>query len=543
MYRFAIVGVGPKGTYALERLLAQLARQRSYAQVEIDLFEASGFFGCGQIYSPLNPDYLLLNYSADNVDMWSRRGRNDSGVSWTPTLLEWLNQTQAESYSGDDFVPRQLVGRYLSDGFEDLVFSAPPTVTIRKFIGKVTGVSITKEGKVTLQSTGSAPSGSVAYDRVLLSTGHQFRSASENLFASDREVTSVFPVQNLDKVKPGTSVAVRGMGLTFIDCVLALTEGRGGTFIKKESGGYHYRTSGKEPSTILPYSRSGKLMTTRAPSSRRSIGDAVAAPLYKMVESRSGRQLDFESEVLPLIDSALAEFPETPDVHSSDDDLTDHHSRCVAKLRNDLADITLQRKAANRPSVWSAVASRFRSLYGFGGLSPSSHREFDRKWSAILSRQSFGPPPENAEKLLALTEAGILRFDFSRSPRVDSTDEGFVLSSDQGSTATHYHINATIPGNRGDSPSLSPLYRSLLESGTGQLFQNGDYRPGCLKIDREGRLISSNGSRPPIHLYGTPTEGIVFDNDTLSRDANSFAESWADACLNHINSDSHVCAA
>ncbi|MDF1740072.1 MAG: FAD/NAD(P)-binding protein [Verrucomicrobiales bacterium] len=543
MYRFAIVGVGPKGTYALERLLAGLANQRSHDEVEIDLFEASGFFGSGQIYSPLNPDYLLLNYSADNVDMWSNRGRNDSGVSWTPTLLEWLNQTLAASYTGDDFVPRQLVGRYLHDGFEDLVFSAPPTVTIRIFPASSTSAVSLKHGKFRLQSPGRAPARRVDYDRVLLSTGHQFRSSSESLFSSDREVSSVFPVQQLDKVTPGTSVAVRGLGLTFIDCVLALTEGRGGTFIKKENGSYHYRPSGKEPSTILPYSRSGDLMTTRAPSSRRFISDAVDAPLLEMADAQSGRQVDFESEVLPLIRSALAKFPGHPQPPSFPKQPRDHHARCVATLRNDLADITFQRIAANRPSVWSKAAPGFRRLYEFGGLTPSSHREFDRKWSGILSRQSFGPPPENAEKLLALTGAGILRFDFSRSPRVESTKEGFALSSDNESTKAHYHINATIPGNRGDTPSLSPLYRSLLESGAGQLFRNGDYSPGCLKIDREGQLIAANGSRSPIHLYGTPTEGIVFDNDTLSRDANNFADSWADACLSYINSHTHVCAA
>lgn len=540
MTHFAIVGVGPKGLYAFERLLALLSRGRVQESVEIDLFEASGYFGCGQVYSPENPDYLLLNYSAANVDMWSHSGRNDSGVKWAPNLVQWLTRTQDIHHSDDDFVSRSLVGRYLSDGFERLLKAAPPCVTIRKFHAKVTAAKVLRNGRVQLRSEGENAVRTSDYDRVLLSTGHQFRSSEETLFSSNKEVTSVFPVRNLDHIAPRSTVAIRGMGLTFIDCALALTEGRAGTFIKQECGHYHYLASGAEPSTILPYSRSGKLMTPRAPSSQHSINDGAIAPLDALKSGITREQIDFDLEVLPVIQSALAEFSTFTPLRAGRYQHLPLRDNTLAELRRDLNHLNRRTRGSNRSWVWPAAVPAIRRLYEFGGFTPESQRRFDGKWAGELARMSFGPPAENAEKLLALAEAGILRFDFSKSPSVVSSGGGFMLTLGTSSTGAHYHINATIPGNRGDGPHLAPLYRSIVEEGAGQLFRNGNYEPGCLAIDRQGKLISPGASDAPIHLYGSPTEGVVFDNDTLSRDANNFADSWASACINHLKTESNV---
>ena len=56
---------------------------------------------------------------------------------------------------------------------------------------------------------------------------------------------------------------MKGIGLTFIDAVLSLTEGRGGTFERMPDGRLSYRASGGEPATILPFSRSGLPMAPK----------------------------------------------------------------------------------------------------------------------------------------------------------------------------------------------------------------------------------------------------------------------------------------
>ena len=94
-----------------------------------------------------------------------------------------------------------------------------------------------------------------------------------------------------------------------------------------------------------------------------------------------------------------------------------------------------------------------------------------------------------------------------------------------------YLINARIPRNNGNQ-TPSPLYQSILKKGIGRKFLNtggGAYKPGSLEIDDRKRVIAKDGSvQKGIALYGTPTEGLTLDNDTLSRKRNNFASHWAE---------------
>jgi len=534
--RFAIVGAGPKGTYALERLCAKIATSESRRRVKIDVFESSGKFGSGHIYGPENPDYLLLNYSSENVDMWRKENRNGSGARFTSTLIDWLKLTKYPKSHPDDFVPRNVVGRYLSEGFDHLLESAPRNVRIEKFPVEITAAEIDENGKVMLRSDSHDLSGEVRYDRVLLSTGHQMRAESKTLFGSDREIgsareiCSVFPIEHLNQIDSGSVLAVRGMGLTFIDSVIALTEGRGGTFARNEEGNLVYRRSGEEPNRILPYSRSGTLMTPRGPSSHNTLPDSIRYILNEVSETATAGEIDFDLSIFPLLRAVYAKIPNSGPGYIVREHPRGQHIQTVAKLRDQIGAIKTLHPSANRAWIWSSIVPEIRKLYQFGGFTPGSHRRFDEHWIGLLGLLSFGPPLENAEKILALANNGILEFHFSCEPTVTSNHTGFTLTKGDARTDADFHLNATIPRNKEILSNLSPLYRNLLDSGLGRLFNNGDYRPGCLDIDKQGRVLTSNGAPTPIHLYGTPTEGILFDNDTLSRNANDLSKPFAEAC-------------
>jgi uncharacterized NAD(P)/FAD-binding protein YdhS len=68
--RVAIVGLGPKGLYALERLLDHARDLGPAAGLEIDVFEPHPVPGAGPVYDPRQPEYLLMNFAAGHVDMW-----------------------------------------------------------------------------------------------------------------------------------------------------------------------------------------------------------------------------------------------------------------------------------------------------------------------------------------------------------------------------------------------------------------------------------------------------------------------------------------
>jgi uncharacterized NAD(P)/FAD-binding protein YdhS len=48
--KIGIVGVGPRGGYALENLIIELAGQNGLSNIHFFLFEATGKFGNGQVY-------------------------------------------------------------------------------------------------------------------------------------------------------------------------------------------------------------------------------------------------------------------------------------------------------------------------------------------------------------------------------------------------------------------------------------------------------------------------------------------------------------
>ena len=69
---------------------------------------------------------------------------------------------------------------------------------------------------------------------------------------------------------PNSTVRCKGFALTFIDTMLALTEGRGGVFTLSATG-YTYTPSGTEPRRIAPFSRSARPMRAKVEAGDRQV--------------------------------------------------------------------------------------------------------------------------------------------------------------------------------------------------------------------------------------------------------------------------------
>lgn len=308
--RVAIVGAGPKGLFAAERLVAHLGDAR--ASADITLFDPQPP-GWGSGYRPDQPDWLRLNVNAAIVSA-------DGGGDGRPSLgligfAEW-HRARGEVDALDPFPPRALVGSYLNDAWQELLTRLPQGVMLRHEARRVG--SLIPSGETWLVN-------GEPYHQVLLCTGHaedwpgalrHTWSGNAATGTDEREpdapdggsrgdlsesrgcraqrpdertslglgahpdqpslgrlsrkgpdgrssgrpgepslVPRVYPVQRwlgTDRVPPGSTVVCRGAALTFIDAALTLTEGRGGRFTPDG-----YRPSGAEPSRILPVGRRG----------------------------------------------------------------------------------------------------------------------------------------------------------------------------------------------------------------------------------------------------------------------------------------------
>ncbi|MET7028640.1 FAD/NAD(P)-binding protein [Sediminicola luteus] len=576
-YRVAIVGLGPKGLYGLERLLAQMEDMKLDCPVHIHVYNQNEFFGAGDIYRNDQPSHLIMNYSNRNIDMWTKELPNCI-LEDTPDFTTWLSSKTGipAAHNKNGFSSRATVGNYLMDGFIRLCQNLSQNIEVFPHISVVTDIENRQDGYV-IRTKEKGDGDQKHFKKILMTTGHSWNGARFNTaHGTEPYIEFIYPTnKNLGSIPKDVTVAFKGMGLTFIDAVLALTEGYGGTFRKKSDGSYHYVPSGNEPKKLIPFSRTGIPMIPR-----NGEADDGIPPYYLTEEVVKNLKIlspiCFENHILPLIKKEFcfnyykvlfksnnkellynADFTviekQIDDYHETypkekrfnwemlewpfkADDLVSHKEiiEYVAMCIQQVEKGPLMSPILAAAGTWRKISAVFNEVYSFGGLDAASHQLFDSYYFGFFNRIAYGPPLENMKKIHALAKCGILDFDFARNPEVTLVKEtnSFLITSSEVQKSAHvdYLVDARIPKGS-TSGKIGTLFSNLLKRGILRFFCNEDdvkYTPGCIDIDHKGRPLDCNGTvNKDITFYGTPTEGITFDNDTLSRKRNNFASQWA----------------
>ncbi len=541
LLRVAIIGLGPKGLAALERLLDHASALKAGRRLHVDVFESHEAPGAGPNYDPGQPSYLLMNFAAEAVDMW-----------WPTSTV--VPAGQRLSYRGwrarrptvGDFPPRADVGRYLQDGLETILRHTPPGVRVA--LPAVRADNVRRHGEQWEIVAGGTTR---RYDEVLLATGHA--TAWDAGLACGWShaaalVPAVFPVGRrlaASCVAPGTTVAVRGFALTFIDAALALTEGRGGSF---EPLDHPYRLryvpADEDVRVILPFSRTGRTMLAKPGPGLAAQASGLAA----IADEGRSRLLALPADVdvrrdLPAIiaDCASASLLA---VRGADAETT----AAVAALRagleatvtgaapepDDAPATTLERSLAVSAGVrppdeawalghsWRALYPALVSRLGGDGLDERQWPLF-RTLAAEMERVAFGPAPLNVAKLLALVDAGRVDLTHVRDPRVTTRGDRTLLCSECGDVEIDVVIDAVLPGPGACAPHDEPL-RSLIEAGHARVARG---RRG-LDVTGDGACRGRGGDLTPgLTAIGRCTEDVVIGNDTLSRTLHPLADNWA----------------
>ncbi|MCC9311498.1 FAD/NAD(P)-binding protein [Kitasatospora sp. RB6PN24] len=330
-FSIALVGGGPRATYALERLAATIDRLDG-RRLAVHVYELSGEFGAGQVHSTeqphtsyLNRDGSRIGFAADHTVAGADPIRPPEE---RPTLYEWCRQRfRATGDAAFDLAPgdlprRRQHGVALREMFDRHVdeLTKVPGVTVTLHAEEVTDLPATDDGRLDVVSTSGVH---CTADRVLLVTGHSsndcagepgpeaYRAFAQRTGAG--YVPSAYPLQqhlSPESLPAGSTVGCAGLGLTAIDQILYLTEGRGGSFDRVD-GRLSYRAGGLEPATVHAFSWTGFLPNTR-PLNRKEqphqgwflTGEAIdrlRASAGLPAEDGGRPQLDFESQVMPLI--------------------------------------------------------------------------------------------------------------------------------------------------------------------------------------------------------------------------------------------------
>lgn len=501
-FRVGIVGGGPKAMYCLDALCEAL-RDQPLGRVEISVFEPEEAPGAGRVYGKVHPDYLLMNFAAENIDAWHPKARRSRGA-----FLDWAKNHAPAHADGHGYAPRRVVGAYLADCFEQICQEAPACVTIRHVRSFVTRVQRGGGGWVIESSDGSE-----TVQELLVATGHQ------DWWGTGRR-SAVFPVQDQlspDRYPAGGTVALKGFGLTAIDAVLALTVGRGGSFAVAGEQ-LSYVRSGREPGRVVLISRSGRPMLAKPDMRAIELPagfDAVSAALSCRIAG-CARLSDVRRQLLePLLDAVDAALGHAGGEGAKWFDAwttwAPHHGD-VAHLLHQSWRRATGAEPLGIPEVfgllWRQVYAGIVTLVSHGGIAP---REWPRfaDFAREMERIAFGPPALNVRRLVALENTGLLTFK-----RADGHDR--------------YDADATIPPPTRRDPD--GLISALLTAESVDLTL-----AGTVAVAADGAAISKGQPIPALSFIGRITEGCVLGNDTLSRKLHDTPERWARSVLRRVN--------
>ncbi len=542
VFRVAVVGCGPRGLFCLDRLAARLLTTGLRAHVEISVFELAPELGAGTIYDTSQPDYLRMNFSAKHIDAWTVAPQRPIEER---SLVDYLGKNCLVSYGPESFVPRRLVGEYLKDCLAIVLQRLDPIADVNVFRERVCSIDASQNGwRVRTDKSARL------FDEVLVTVGHESWRPPRNLAVpSDRVVPSVFPAAAQlcrKRIPSNTTVAIRGFGLTCIDAVLALTEGRGGRFIS-DSTGWKYVPSGKEPRCIFPFSRTGRPMLAKPIDSKLNLpahleatweaGRAdlrsIARPIHTSV---------FQNRLWPVfLQTALNALGQVRRhqgfEHGSRACKTDVQwfSQWIGSSPRGANTYRIMQHSADvaegkvPPDFAWALGETWRRLYpvlvdrvSHGGLAPETWPYFERI-AAEMERVAFGPPAENIRRMLAVADAGYLDFRLLTA-RLNITEPNSLrLNSGRLSIEPDVVINAVMP-NPTDFDTNGPLTR-LLDRGV--IAQLHDTRG--IEVDAAGTPLSpAGGGVVGLSILGRPTEGCILGNDTLSRVLHEQPSKWAE---------------
>lgn len=573
-HAIAVVGAGPRGAGVLERICASAPELAPRARLTVHVVDPAPP-GAGSVWRVDQPAELLMNTVASQVTVFTDDSVECAGpIRPGPSLHAWAGGR----IGPDDYPTRACYGRYLAWAFARTVRTAPENVTVR--VHRAKAVRLVDERppfqSLTLD-TGRTLRGLCA---VVLAQGHlpaapsgeEARLAAYAARHGLRHVPPANPADvDLDGVRPGEAVLLRGLGLNFFDHLALLTTGRGGTFTARD-GGLVYHPSGREP-RLYAGSRRGVPYQARGDNQKGAYARHTPLLLTPQVidgfrkRAASGDAPDFLAEVWPLVaaeveavhyttllegsglpadrfrdrflTAALTRDPEAvrdvldgfgvapadrwdwaavarPYGERRFEGRRDFRAWLLAYLREDAAraragNVSGPAKAAL--DVLRDLRNELRQIVDHGGLAGASHREHLDGWYTPLNAfLSIGPPRRRIEETAALIEAGVLEV---LGPGLEvATDTPGVFTARSAVVPGSTVSVTTVIEARLPAPDVrrtgDALLAGLLRTGQCRAHRVGSHVTGGLDVTPSPyRLIDARGrAHPRRFAVGVPTEGV-----------------------------------
>lgn len=508
----AIVGAGPRGlaaVYSLGREVEGAIRIHLFGAVE----EGEDVLGIGTPYSPKQPEFSRLNAHSSILDLFGAYRHTDLPVGLT--FDEWA---RAENHGelANNYPPRAFVGRYFHYCADFVRQTLPSHIKVHEY-GRA--LAITGEpGAWTIAHA----QGEITVPELLLTVGHASSPASP---LTDEDVNQpagtvipiAYPLHNLAGIDAGSTVATRGAGLTFVDVVLSLTEGRGGQF---SDDGRTYTPSGREPECIWATNIDGIFPDSKPP--HRAVHDLLPDERWETAKAAVAQSTTL-SEMLETIRSialeAMAMQGNTdPDMYrkamSSPQPApglaVDRLTESIAAARREIPlparQVATETWQELMPAIIRRVSNRIFSSEEWG--------QFTALY-AVVADSSYGPPLINAQKVLTLVEQGLIKIELL-DQAIDAEKFPFEVDA---------FVDCVLPPAGiwpGAYEELAEIENYLL------LWAGQNVERSGVRIDDSGSVL--DGNEAPIKglaAVGRMNEDWSIDMDNLNVTDHPFILGWA----------------
>lgn len=328
--RICIIGAGPRGTVALERICANAPLLAATSGVDVDVVDPYPP-GAGRVWQQDQPRRLLMNTVAGDVTVFTDPTVTCEGpLTPGPTQYQWARmvaegavadvsddaKAEAAQMNPWSYATRAFQGEYLNWAFHHIIGRAPSGVSVRVHQTRARTLRQSPDCgyQIRLEDTARC----LRADAVVLAQGHYDVGPTQRerelaTFARRHGLVYIPPASpaeaDLDGIQPGEPVILRGLGLNFYDYMILLTEGRGGQFIRNQ-GSLRYLPSGDEPRLYagsgrgIPYRARAEIRKEVVPRYQPSFLTAdVIARLRRAGETGAN---DFVRDLLPLITKEAA---------------------------------------------------------------------------------------------------------------------------------------------------------------------------------------------------------------------------------------------
>lgn len=556
-----VVGAGPRGTGLLERIAANAAELYGGRPLDIHLVDPYPPGG-GRIWRHDQSPLLWMNSTAEDVTMFTDDSVELQGpVREGPTLAEWARRIRdgelavdpalaeaAGALGPQDFAGRQVQSGYLGWVYEQAVAALPPNIAVHEHRDRAVRVSGPRDGRQQVWLEGRPTP--LAADLVVLTLGHLGSEPPPEqrhlgAFATDHGLTYLPPDftadSDLSGLRPGEPVLVRGFGLAFVDLMILLTEGRGGSYLTRPDGGLAYLPSGREPVLHVgsrrgvPYrSKLGYPLSGERPPLPRFFGPAEVDELlareggadfrrdvwplivkelgfahyHRLFTAHADRTeiswADFEEkyaaaepgsdELQALVASSVPDPADRLDLDALDRPLAGVRFRDDAALQEGLrahiqADLDRRHDPAYSPdlAVFLALLSVYGQLIRIGDRGPW--------WHGFFSYLASGPPGPRLRQLLALSRAGVVKF-LGADTRITADEEHGVFRAGSASLPGAEVTARALVEARLPEPSVEHSRDALLR---GLHADGAATTPGGLLVVEaaDGRVLDRAGRAHP----------------------------------------------